>query len=401
MPDTDRCQTCKFCKSYKHILVYPQPLLSPCQRLLGTSSRSIAMTIELTRDQFYEQFQAADEEQLQWDPSDERDITYKFDAHISQGWRREIELRAGLWLNIDHHQQVDRLVIRDSEREAAFINLIFMLSGKGKHSHACSLTESEFLWSAGKYGVGSNGTVMKNTGDYAAVEPCSFLDISARPEVLRAFAASPEGELPQRLQHLVKHPHEALYYRQGNAQPLMNSVIQQILHCSYQGLLKRMYLESKVIELIALVLDHDSVVQQGDVISGRLKPEQLERVHYAREILLKDLSNPPTLEQLARQVGLNDFLLKQGFRQAFGTTVYEMLKSYRLELAQQLLAERNMSVAEIAHLIGYGSSAALWRAFKQKFGVSPKQYQKMGQQKIKRANPKASPLAGQTKISFN
>ena len=300
---------CKFCKTHSHILSYSQPLLSPWQLLIDTGARSIAMTIELTRDQFEAQFQAADEEQLQWDAADERDITYKFDAQISQGWRREIELRAGLWLNIDHHQQVDRLVIRDSEREAAFINFVFMLSGKGKHSHTCSLTQSEFLWSAGKYGVGSNGTVMKNTGDYAAVEPCSFLDISARPEVLQAFATSTEGELPRRLQHLVKYPHEALYYRQGNTQPLMNIVLQQILNCSYQGLLKRMYLESKVIELMTLVLDHESVIQQGKVKNGRLKPEQLERVHYAREILLKDLSNPPTLEQLARQVGLNDFLL--------------------------------------------------------------------------------------------
>ena len=157
----------------------------------------------------------------------------------------------------------------------------------------------------------------------------------------------------------------------------MANVIQQILDCPYQGIVKRMYLESKVIELMALVLDREIVIQQGEVNTVKLKPEQLERIHYAKEILLSDLNNPPTLEQLARQVGLNDLLLRQGFRQAFDTTVFGTLRSHRLELAKQFLASQDLSVREVANRIGYASVSSFSRAFEHQFGIRPKAYQNL------------------------
>ena len=54
------------------------------------------MTIKLTEDEFWEQFQAADAEELQWDAADELDIVEKFDARIAQGWWRTIWLREGI-----------------------------------------------------------------------------------------------------------------------------------------------------------------------------------------------------------------------------------------------------------------------------------------------------------------
>ena len=157
---------------------------------------------------------------------------------------------------------------------------------------------------------------------------------------------------------------------------MMMAVIQQILHCPYQGMIKRAYLESKAIELIALVLDHEVTIQQGESKQSALKPEQLERVHYAKEILLRDMGNPPSLAELALQVGLNDFMLRQGFRQVFGTTVFGQLQAYRLSIAKQLLSEQDMSVSEITRHVGYTSVSYFSRAFKKKFGIGPKAYQK-------------------------
>ena len=185
-----------------------------------------------------------------------------------------------------------------------------------------------------------------------------------------------EGELPKYLRHLVRPLSQEVYQRTGDAQPAMITVLQQILRCPYQGLIKRAYLESKVIELMALMLDHEVVIQQGKAKKNALKPEQIERIYYAREILLRDLNNPPSLEELARQAGLNDFLLKKGFRQAFGMTVFGELRSHRLDLAKQLLAEQDMTVSEVAQRVGYADLRAFARAFKHKFGTNPKEYQK-------------------------
>ncbi|MEM7061674.1 MAG: AraC family transcriptional regulator [Cyanobacteria bacterium P01_B01_bin.77] len=332
------------------------------------------MTIKLTKDEFWEQLKETDDDELQWDPSDDLDIVCKFDTRISQGWWREIELREELWLTIDRHRPTDRLMIVEPEEAIDAIYCVFMLSGKGQMSSAS--TSSEVSQTAGKYHISSNGVWNDAIVDYSDVEPCSFVEIGMQPSILRSFTSSSTGELPETLQHLIKSPDEAVYVRHGDTQPKMINALQEVVNCPYQGLVKRAYLEGKVIELIALVLDHEVTVQQGEKNRNFLKPEQLEKVHYAREILLRDLGNPPTLEQLAHQTGLNEFLLRQGFRQAFGTTVFGQLQAHRLELAKQLLAEQDPNVGEVAHRVGYISTSYFSRAFKRKFGMGPKAYQK-------------------------
>ncbi len=124
------------------------------------------------------------------------------------------------------------------------------------------------------------------------------------------------------------------------------------------------------------MLDHEVAIRQSQAKKVFLKPDQLERIYYAKEILLKDLSNPPSLKELARQVGLNDFMLRQGFHHCFGTTVFGVLRSHRLELARQLLAEQDITVAEVAYRVGFNRASYFSTAFKRKFGIGPKTYQK-------------------------
>ena len=333
------------------------------------------MTIELTGSQFEEQFQEADQE-AQRDPSDKLDVTCKFDAQISRGQRRRIYLRKGLLCDVDIHQLQDSLRINYREKKRDWVKFQFFLSGEGQDLWTSSSNENFFPVSAGKHLVIGNGVEPQSLGDYSDMKPHSRLTVGCAPSMLYSFVSSTDKELPKNLQHLTRSLNEEVYCRSGGTQPVMATVLQQILQCPYQGMVKRAYLESKTIELVALVLDHEITIQQGEGKPDSLKPEQLERIHYAKEILLRDLSNPPTLERLAHQAGLNDFLLKKGFRQVFGTTVFGELQTYRLGMAKQLLAEQDISVSKVAHLVGYASRSSFSKSFKHRFGVSPKQYQK-------------------------
>ena len=90
----------------------------------------------------------------------------------------------------------------------------------------------------------------------------------------------------------------------GKITPEMAQVLQQIVSCPYQGSTQQLYLESKAMELFALQLaqlDADSAASKVFAI----KPSDLERVQYAKEILDRTLCNPPSLSALARQVSLN------------------------------------------------------------------------------------------------
>mgnify|MGYP001791809358 CR=1 FL=1 len=343
--------------------------------LLVTCPPILVMTLKLTADDCKEQYQAADEAELQWDVADELDITWKYDARFAQGWRREVQLREGICLSIDQSQSIDRVIITNPDRECHYVHCSFLLSGNGQGLLAAAPNKTLWPYTGGAYCLYSTGLRDQLTNDYD-VKPWSAIAFSIHKSVFRSFAASPTGELPPHLQHWVQPLSQGICRSFRDIQPTMMTVLQQILHCPYQGMVKRAYLEGKVIELMALVLDHESSFQRENTQLGKLKPDQIERIHYAKEILLQDMSNPPTLAELAHQAGLNDFLLKQGFRQIFGTTVFGELRSHRLKLAKQRLAEQTVSVAEVARQVGYGSGTAFARSFRREFGMSPKAYQK-------------------------
>jgi AraC-like DNA-binding protein len=105
-----------------------------------------------------------------------------------------------------------------------------------------------------------------------------------------------------------------------------------------------------------------------------LRPDDIERIHEARDILIRNLQDPPYLLDLAWQVGLNDTKLKRGFRQIFGTTVFGYLQLKRLERARSLLEERNMNVSEVAATVGYSSLSHFAKVFTQHFGAKPSFY---------------------------
>lgn len=335
----------------------------------------LAMTIRLTQADEEEQFQEAYEEELRFDSADKLDITWKYDARYAQGWRREINLREGIYLQIDQTRSTERVIVDRPEREWPDAILTFLLLGNEQYQKTSTLGETLLAMASGQYALNSSGLVPQIT-EYFDVQPWSSVVIEIHPSVLRSFATSPGGELPKQLQHLIRPISQEIDERHRKIQPVMATVLHQILRCPYQGMVKRAYLESKIIELTALVLDHEITIQQGGAKKGALKPEQMERVHYAKEILLHDINNPPSLGELAHQVGLNDFLLKQGFHQAFGTTVFGELRSHRLETAKQLLAEQNVNVSQVARQVGYASLPAFTTAFKRKFGLTPKAFQK-------------------------
>ncbi|KAM3090863.1 helix-turn-helix transcriptional regulator [Phormidesmis sp. 146-35] len=200
--------------------------------------------------------------------------------------------------------------------------------------------------------------------------PIQKVDIHLKSsDLLRRFLPDDLSQFPSEFCQLVSQIHSATYSTSGTITPSMKLAIEQIFNCPFQGLTKRIYLESKCLELIALKLDQLSEVQLS---SPSLKSDERDRIHQARDILIQRVACPPSLIELARQVGLNDRKLKQGFRSVFGTTVFGYLYEYRMQQAAQLLMNKHISVNQIAQQVGYTSRGAFYKAFKKKFGTSPR-----------------------------
>jgi len=152
----------------------------------------------------------------------------------------------------------------------------------------------------------------------------------------------------------------------------LQTCIQAVLNCSYSNELKRLFLLSKTIEL--LVLQAESFDQAQHSKSGYIKHDyDKERIVFARDYLVKHIESPPTLVELAKIAGINEYKLKRGFKELFNQTAFAYLADLRLELAKNDLLEGKKQATEIAFELGYYSLQHFSNAFKKKFGITPSQ----------------------------
>lgn len=156
-----------------------------------------------------------------------------------------------------------------------------------------------------------------------------------------------------------------------SATPDMMSVLHNILNCSYAGILKRMYLDIKVPELLLLSLQH--IVHENSPNRITLRESDRRKIHEVKEYLAENIDNPCSLVELAHQAGINEFKLKIGFKQLFGTTVFGYLLEERMCKAKYLLQNSELPIQEIAIITGYKNLSNFTAAFKRKFGTTPSQ----------------------------
>lgn len=81
----------------------------------------------------------------------------------------------------------------------------------------------------------------------------------------------------------------------------------------------------------------------------------------------------PSIDEMSVQVNLSARTLRRRLRDA-GTTYKEVLMAFRMELASQYLRNSELSVADIAHLLGYSDTANFHRAFSRQYGQTPARY---------------------------
>lgn len=150
----------------------------------------------------------------------------------------------------------------------------------------------------------------------------------------------------------------------------VQNVISSILKCNYNDSLKQVFFHSKAMEL--LVLQADAQIQSLKKKDSYVKTDyDRDRIVFAREYMLQHIELPPTIAELAKVSGINEFKLKKGYKEIFGTTIFGHLAETRLQLAKELLLDNKKSVSEIAFELGYSSVQHFTLAFKNKFGITP------------------------------
>lgn len=139
--------------------------------------------------------------------------------------------------------------------------------------------------------------------------------------------------------------------------------------------LRTIFIKGKVYELLSYYFStaSENETEHCPYIANE---ETVSKIIHAKEIIIENMNNPPSLPDLAKKIGLNIKRLKTGFKEFYGVPVFTFLLNYKMELAKKMLQEHQLNVNEMAIHLGYSTSSHFIAAFKRKFGITPKQFAK-------------------------
>ena len=156
------------------------------------------------------------------------------------------------------------------------------------------------------------------------------------------------------------------------AQPMMTTTrllaaSEKLVNSPHHGAIGILHRQGALMETLAEILDLFDTGHQR----ARVSMADLRRAHDARDILAANLVTPPSVDSLARAVGLSVRRLNEAFRYAFGDTVSGCLTEWRLNEGRAQLASGERSVKEVAIALGYTHPSNFVHAYRHRFGVSP------------------------------
>ncbi len=293
---------------------------------------------------------------------------------FGKGFMYVIKFRPGLMLGIGNFCLRESIKVV-SEPEDTLFSVIFTISGNvectfdyrdgSRDVYIFAPEQSDIVWRPKSQCLSY----------YRGEVPIRTMAIYLEPFLLKTLMEEQYDYIPANMHDIIDGNNEKHY-----CQPLLTTIatkmiVREIFNCPYQGNIKRIWLEGKTLELIAHSLAQLGINKKRHSRVFRLQSSDIECVLTAKDILTHDIgSTPPSLFELANIVGINKSKLTQGFREIFGTSVFDYLRIHRLERGRELLKSGEKNVAEVATEIGYAQQGNFTKAFRRYFGTNPSNY---------------------------
>lgn len=197
------------------------------------------------------------------------------------------------------------------------------------------------------------------------------LVVSATPEWLNIGGLA-EMRDERRASHLLT---DHLADHRWTLSPRLADLVRQVFEPSnLVPELHNLYLEGRaveiVVETIAATMRTETRGGGSDSLLGRHDTARLRR---AMELIAENLTQPLSVEAIAREAGTSASGLQRLFRISRGQSVFAYVRHVRLERAANLLEAGHVSVQEASAIAGYTNPANFATAFKRQFGLTPRQ----------------------------
>jgi AraC family transcriptional regulator len=167
--------------------------------------------------------------------------------------------------------------------------------------------------------------------------------------------------------------HEASFSKVLSLCGRSRMVLETLLNHHYTGSVENIFINAQGQMLLLYSLE--CMVGEKEVEGFQCKflanEADREKIIRAREVLLQHIGEPLTIKELSRKVAINECYLKKGFKEMFGTTIFDFYQGQRMEHARYLLYEKGLSVTEVSVMLGYSSISHFSTAFKKHTGLKP------------------------------
>jgi AraC-like DNA-binding protein len=283
----------------------------------------------------------------------------------AQGSFLETVIEKG-FLVMTHQNETTEVQLLEKEIDSSFIQFHFCLKGQCK-----------FVFNNGTYSLNisdENSLLLYNPQRdvpiHLEVDPTSWV-VSVLISIKKFHGLfSHEADY---IKFLSYGNQDKKYYNDGHISPSMAIVLNQLINYNLNSSIKSLYFKGKAYELLSLYFNRgeDANIEQCPFL---VDDSNVVKIRKAKDIIIKRLSEPPSLTALALEIDLSLKKLKEGFKQIYGTTVYGFLFDYKMEVARKLLESGAHNVNEVGLKVGYSTASHFISAFKKQYGTTPKKY---------------------------
>lgn len=181
----------------------------------------------------------------------------------------------------------------------------------------------------------------------------------------------PEGKVKEKIIKNLERNKPCELLAKKDITPHVQILLNSLYNNPFTSSLDNLYAQSKILELIYLEFQNLIAIEPTKNNKIKLDAYDIEAIRKAKEILIQNMQNPPSIVELSRQVRINEFKLKYGFKKVFNDTPYNILLNDKLEYAKELIINAEMNIGEISEQIGYKSLSSFTKAFIKKYGLRP------------------------------
>jgi len=285
--------------------------------------------------------------------------------NVGESTFEEIILEKGFYVL---HFQNESKDIQNFERKisSTFIQIHFCLKGNSK-----------FLFNNGSYSfdVLDNRSILLYNPQRLLpinleIQPkTTLVSLLISTEKFHSLFSTESGYIP----FLRDENSNKKYYDDTEIKPTVSLVLQEIINSNSNSSIRDLYVKGKVYELLSLHFQKEENTD-GEYCPFLVDEQNVLKIKKAKEIIISRMAEPPSLQELSAEIGLNLKKLKEGFKQIYGDTVYSFLLDYKMEHSRKLLESNQFNVNEVGLQVGYSTASHFIAAFKKKFGTTPKKY---------------------------